>query len=96
MKSSYIEKARHIDIFATSNLISLSNSLTSSGCIACNALVKEPLGESIRKIPGENNLFIFGDLQLYLRLRDLDSPAIISRQGEFMSGVQGKAETYFC
>ena len=42
---------------------------------------KEPPGESIRKIPGENNLFIFGDLQLYLRLRDLDSPAIISRQG---------------
>ena len=47
----------------------------------CAAVLKGPTGESIRKIPGENNLLIFGDLQLYLRLRDLDSPAIISRQG---------------
>ena len=81
MKSSYgIEMAGLFDIFTTSSLISLINSLTSSGCIFCNALVKEPPGETIRKIPGENNLFIFGDLQLYLRLRDLDSPGIISRQ----------------
>ena len=56
---------------------------------AGNALRKEPPREGIRKIPGENNLFIFGDLQLYLRLRDLDSPAIISRQGRFMSAGQG-------
>ena len=68
--------------------IELVLSVTSSGWF-CAALFKEPPGGSIRKIPGENNLFIFGDLQLYLRLRDLDSPAIISRQGNFMSAGQG-------
>ena len=67
-----------------------------SYCCICDALVKEPPGESIRKIPGENNLFIFGDLQLYLRLRDLDSPAIISRQGRFMSGGQDKVWANIC
>ena len=59
-------------------------------------LLKSHREKALGGFPGENNLFIFGDLQLYLRLRDLDSPAIISRKDGFMSGVQGKAEPYFC